>query len=245
MKSKIHQFSSRSFQHPTFHSPLTTRHSQPSTLIACSWSGGKDSCYALMRAIAQGHQLSALVNMMNENGKISRSHGLPLSVLQQQAATLNVPIVAVPTSWNDYRENFITALRTVHSQYGVQSMVFGDIDLQPHRDWEENVCKEAGLQAILPLWQRNRRELVNEMIESGIEAIIVSCNTQMGQDFLGRAITHELADELEAAGIDACGENGEYHTAVVNCPLFAGHIQLPQYEKVLHENYWFLKWHDE
>jgi diphthine-ammonia ligase len=208
--------------------------------IACSWSGGKDSCYALMQAIQQGGQLKALVNMMNEEGKISRSHGLPLEVLQQQAASLGVPIIARSTSWNDYKNNFVDALQQLKTEYGVEAMVFGDIDLQPHRDWEEMVCNEVGLNAMLPLWQQGRRQLVDDMIRSGIEAMIVSCNTQMGERFLGKMITHELVNELESIGIDACGENGEYHTVVINCPLFKNRIVLPEYNKVLHEGYWFL-----
>lgn len=211
-------------------------------LIGCSWSGGKDSCYALMQAREQGHELAALVNMMNENGKISRSHGLPLSVLQQQADAIGAPIIAIPTSWNDYKVNFVDALAQIKQRHHAIAMVFGDIDLQPHRDWEEMVCTEAGLEAILPLWQQDRRKLVDEMISSGIEAVIVSCNTQMGEKYLGRTITHELAGELDKAGIDACGENGEFHTLVVNCPLFAKPVQLPDSRKVLHESYWFLDW---
>lgn len=210
--------------------------------IACSWSGGKDSCYALMQAIQQGNQLKTLVNMMNENGRISRSHGLPLSILQQQASAMDVPVIATPTSWNDYKFHFVNMLQQIKEQYKVEAMVFGDIDLQPHRDWEEMVCAEAGLTAMLPLWQQDRRALVNQMIQNGIEAIIVSCNTQMGESFLGRTINYELVDELEKAGIDACGENGEYHTVVVNCPLFSQPVQLPSCEKVQHENYWFLDW---
>ena len=210
--------------------------------IACSWSGGKDSCYALIKSIEQGCQLKVLVNMMNENGKISRSHGLPLNVLQQQAEKMNVPVVAIPTSWDDYRKHFVGTLQQVKTQYGVEAMVFGDIDLQPHRDWEEMVCDEAGLDALLPLWQQDRRKLVSEMIEHGIEAMIVSCNTQMGERFLGRTIDHDLVEELEKLGIDACGENGEFHTVVVNCPLFKSPVQLPSFKKVLHDNYWFLTW---
>ncbi|HEX6180872.1 MAG TPA: diphthine--ammonia ligase [Chitinophagaceae bacterium] len=210
-------------------------------VIGCSWSGGKDSCYALMKARAEGHELKALVNMMNENGRISRSHGLPLAVLTQQAQKMDVPLLAMPTSWNDYRDTFVRTLASA-KLLGVQAMVFGDIDLQQHRDWEEMVCSESGLEALLPLWQQNRRVLVNEMIESGINAMIVSCNTQMGERFLARTITHELADELEGMGIDACGENGEFHTVVVDCPLFESAIELPEYKKVLHDNYWFLNW---
>jgi diphthine-ammonia ligase len=210
--------------------------------IACSWSGGKDSCYALMQSIQHGNELKALINMMNENGKISRSHGLPLSILQQQASAMNVPLLATPTSWNDYKQHFVNTLRETKQQHNTEAMVFGDIDLQPHRDWEEMVCAEAGLEAMLPLWQQGRRQLVDQMIQSGIDAMIVSCNTQMGERYLGKTITHELADELEKAGIDACGENGEFHTVVINCPLFSNPVQLPPYGKVQHENYWFLDW---
>lgn len=210
--------------------------------IGCSWSGGKDSCYALMQAIAQGNTLKVLVNMMNENGKISRSHGLPFSILQQQAENIGVPIIARATSWNDYKDNFIDALNECKLKFDAAAMVFGDIDLQPHRDWEEMVCREADLQAMLPLWQQNRRQLVTAMIDSGIEAVIVSCNATMGELFLGQTITHELVNELEQIGIDACGENGEYHTVVINCPLFSNRIELPPYEKVQHEGYWFLKY---
>jgi diphthine-ammonia ligase len=210
--------------------------------IGCSWSGGKDSCFALMQAMGQGHQLKALINMMNENGRISRSHGLPEAVLQQQALQMDVPMLAVPTSWEQYKMYFTGALQQVKNDFGVQAMVFGDIDLQPHRDWEEMVCAEAGLDAILPLWQQDRRSLVFSMMESGIEAMIVSCNTQLGQDFLGEMITPRLVDELEKAGVDACGENGEFHTVVLNCPLFRGPVSLPAAEKVLHNGYWFLHW---
>ena len=210
-------------------------------LIGCSWSGGKDSCYALMKALSEGHELKALVNMMNENGRISRSHGLPLAVLKQQAQKMAVRLLAASTSWNDYRDTFVKTLEAA-KLFGVEAMVFGDIDLQQHRDWEEMVCSESDLEALLPLWQQNRRVLVNEMIDSGINAMIVSCNTQMGEKFLGRTITHELANELEGMGIDACGENGEFHTVVVDCPLFESAIELPEYKKVLHDNYWFLSW---
>ena len=210
--------------------------------LGCSWSGGKDSCYALMNVLNTNHQIGALVNMMNENGKISRSHGLPLAILQQQARAIGVPLLAKPTSWNDYQQHFIETLKKVKSDHQVEAMVFGDIDLQEHRDWEEQVCLQAGLNAMLPLWKRNRRELVMEMLDSHIKAMIVSCNVVMGEGFLGRLITPELVNELEEIGVDACGENGEYHTVVINCPLFTHGIVLPRYYTVLHENYWFLQW---
>jgi uncharacterized protein (TIGR00290 family) len=210
--------------------------------IGCSWSGGKDSCYALMLALQENHHVKAILNMMNENGKISRSHGLPLSILEQQADALHVPLYAQPTSWNDYQEHFIQTLKLIHKEQNIEAIVFGDIDLQEHRDWEEMVSRKAGIEAILPLWKGERKHLVHAMIKVGIQAMIVSCNTTMGERFLGRMITDEMIIELEKIGVDVCGENGEFHTVVVNCPLFEQQIKLPFYTKVLHENYWFLDW---
>ena len=212
--------------------------------IACSWSGGKDSCFALMQAIENGSALQVLVNMMNENGIISRSHGLPLSVLQEQAIAMDTPLIAIPTSWNDYEKNFTNTLLDIKTRFAVSTMVFGDIDLQAHRDWEEMVCTKAGIRASLPLWQKDRKQLVYKMLHAGIETMIVSCNTVLGEHFLGQIITETLIPELEARGVDVCGENGEFHTLVINCPLFKTKVKVPAYEKVKHEEYWFLQWKD-
>ena len=213
--------------------------------VACSWSGGKDSCYALMQAVHQGVVPKILLNMMNENGRISRSHGLTSSLLQQQAEAMELPIITIPTSWQDYEKKFTDVLRVLKTTHDVGAMVFGDIDLQAHRDWEEKVCRSAGLSAILPLWQRNRKGLLLEMLVQGMVAMIVSCNMVMGEEFLGEILSHELIPELEARGIDVCGENGEFHTIVVNCPVFNKALILPSFTKVRHEDYWFLQWESE
>ena len=210
--------------------------------IGCSWSGGKDSCLALMQAIQQGHTPSVLINMMNENGKISRSHGLPSSILTQQAQAMNMPMMAIPATWEAYEKAFVDTLLHVKKEFDIASMVFGDIDLQAHRDWEEMVCAKAGLNALLPLWKKDRKELILQMLDAGIETMIVSCNTTMGEKFLGKILSPELIPELESIGVDVCGENGEFHTLVLNCPLFKERIQLPGFTTVLHNDYWFVQW---
>ncbi len=207
--------------------------------ILCSWSGGKDSCFALMQAIHQGYSPKILLNVLNEEGKISRSHGIPSSLLQAQADAAGLPIHLISSNWKEYEPHFVNALLQLKKTYQLSHAVFGDIDLQAHRDWEEKVCTAAGLTAVLPLWQQNRKALVMEMIDSGIETIIVSCNTVMGEKFLGKKISADLVEELEALGVDACGENGEFHTFVVNCPLFSKAIQVKIVRTLQHENYWF------
>lgn len=209
-----------------------------------SWSGGKDSCFAMMKAVELGLTPKVLLNMMNENGKVSRSHGLPLSILEQQAQKMKLPLQAVPATWDDYETKFIAILKNLKSDYNLEAAVFGDIDLQPHKDWEDKVCKAASLKAILPLWQQDRIALVNQMIESGIKTMIVSCNTQMGENYLGKMMTKALALELEEKGIDPCGENGEFHTMVIYCPLFSEAITLPKYTTKTYNDYCFVVWED-
>jgi diphthine-ammonia ligase len=205
----------------------------------CSWSGGKDSCFALMKAIEQGYTPAVLLNVLNEEGKISRSHGIPSAILQAQALSARLPVHLISSSWADYEKNFTGALSLLKEQYQLTHAVFGDIDLQPHRDWEEKVCANAGLTAVLPLWQQGRRELVMAMLDAGIETIIVSCNATMGERYIGRTITPALVDELESIGIDACGENGEFHTLVLNCPLFSKRLQVQVTNTLQHNDYWF------
>ena len=212
--------------------------------VLSSWSGGKDSCYALMKAVEQGLQPTVLLNMMNENGKVSRSHGIPLSILQQQAKQMQVPLVAIPATWSEYEKNYISTLLDIKEKYQIEGVVFGDIDLEPHRAWEEKVCNAANLKAFLPLWQKDRVDLVYQMIDAGIETMIVSCNLQMTEKYLGRMMTKELVIELQEKGIDPCGENGEFHTLVIYCPLFKSKINVPEFRKVTYENYCFLVWEE-
>jgi len=209
--------------------------------LLCSWSGGKDSCFALMKAIESGFVPKVLLNVLNEEGEISRSHGIPREILIAQANAVQLPVHLIESSWSEYENQFVEALRFLHKEYQLTHAVFGDIDLQPHRDWEEMVCAKANLTALLPLWQQDRKTLVLEMIAAGIETIIVSCNETLGPEFLGKVINEALLDELEALGVDVCGENGEYHTLVINCPLFKEKLNVEVVEKLHHGTYWFSK----
>ncbi len=206
-----------------------------------SWSGGKDSCLAMLKAMRQGYQPVGLLNMMNENGEVSRSHAIPKAVLEAQARAVGLPVFTQPATWGEYEKHYVALLQELKDRYGFGHVVFGDIDLEPHREWEEKVTSAVGTEAVLPLWQKGRKDLVLEMIDEGFEAVIVSCNTQMGEDFLGRTIDRDLIDELEAMGVDACGENGEFHTLVVNAPMFKEAVPVQFGKKLVHEHYCFIE----
>lgn len=199
----------------------------------CSWSGGKDSCYAFYKATQLGYKPKVLLNVMNEFGDRSRSHGIPKKILQAQAAALGLPIYFFNSTWNDYEEKYINHLKYLEKKYPITHSVFGDIDIETHRDWEQKVSKAAQLEAVLPLWQGDRKQLVLDMIDAGIEAIIVSCNEALGPGFLGRAIDAEIIKEFELLDVDACGENGEFHTLVVNAPFFKTSLKVEIIDKVV------------
>jgi diphthine-ammonia ligase len=207
-----------------------------------SWSGGKDSCYALMLAKAMGWQPVVLLNILNEEGEISRSHGIPKEILQRQAELLGLPIATPAASWKMYEDVFVASLNALKLRFDLDAAVFGDIDLQAHRDWEEKVCSQAGLDTMLPLWQRSRLALVKEMLSVGrIETFIVSCNSVMGPSFLGKRLDMDVVAALQKLGVDACGENGEYHTLVVNMPLFSCRMAVVFGDARQHGDYWFIE----
>ncbi len=206
----------------------------------CSWSGGKDAYLALARAAAAGGRLQALLCMLHEDGERSRGHGLPLWLLEGQAEALGIPLVARATTWDEYEATYVSAVLDLRAQ-GVTAGVFGDIDLQAHRDWVEGVCEVAGLSCHLPLWQEPRRRLVGELLASGVRATVVAVDdSRLDASFLGREVTWELVAELEAAGADACGEEGEFHTMVTQAPLFSNSVPLAWDGYVSRDGHWIL-----
>jgi len=195
-------------------------------LLAASWSGGKDSCQALWRMKQAGARIHGLLNMLDEQGERSRSHGVRPEVLAAQASAMGLPLFSGYASWAQYESEFIARLHDLAAA-GVQGMVFGDIDLDDHRQWEEKVCAAAGLRAWLPLWQQSREQLVRDFVDAGFLARIVMLNTDMvSQKWLGQTLDHALIDAMLSEGVDPCAESGEFHTLVTDGPLFSAPLSL-------------------
>ncbi|PNY81061.1 adenosine nucleotide hydrolase [Deinococcus koreensis] len=197
-----------------------------SSSFVTSWSGGKDSALAYHRATRAGGRPLAILTVLDENGERTRSHGLRPEVMRAQADALGVPLWTARASWAAYEAEF-TALLARAARAGASRAVFGDIDLQAHRDWEEGVCARAGLEPHLPLWLEDRRPLVDDLLRLGFRALIVAVREDaLPTDLLGRELDAPLVREIEALGADACGENGEYHTVLVNGPDFRNPLNL-------------------
>ncbi|WP_059369278.1 diphthine--ammonia ligase [Treponema endosymbiont of Eucomonympha sp.] len=189
--------------------------------FAASYSGGKDSALALYRAIRSGHKPFCLLTTYNEGAGRSWFHGIPAEALAQVAESAGIPLELVKAGEGDgYARDFEAALSRL-AERGAHACVFGDIDVQEHRDWCASRCSAAGLESLFPLWNGDRRELVRELNDAGFKAVITIVDTsRLSERFLGRTLTREAAEEIAAEGADACGENGEYHTFVCDGPLF-------------------------
>ena len=191
-----------------------------STLALASFSGGKDSMLALHRARAEGLQVRWLLAMLEETGQRLRSHGVPLALLHAQADALGLELVTAAASWDDYQTAFVAQLQALAAR-GAQAAVFGDIDLQAHRDWEEQVCAQVGLCAHLPLWGQPRLSLVQTFLAQGWQARVVCVDSRhLDDSYCGRLFDADFIASLPA-GVDACGENGEFHTFVFDGPAFS------------------------
>lgn len=191
-----------------------------------SWSGGKDSCLALFRAMSQGYKPKMLFTMFSIENDVSSAHRLNEDIIKAQVNALYLESTIGRAKFEDYEAVFVRNLEAFKSQ-DIKYGIFGDIDLDEHRKWEETVCEKAQMTAVLPLWQEDREKLVKEFIDLGFKARIVVVNkTMMSPEFLGRDLSHELLEEIEKTGADVCGENGEYHTVVYDGPLFKTPLNL-------------------
>lgn len=211
--------------------------------IFVSWSGGKDCCLALNRAIKTGMDVRYLANMVTADGKRSCSHGMNASVIKKQAEALGIPIAQRPTTDKNYEEVFTDTLKDFKKQ-GITGGVFGDIDFNAHREWIERVCANAGMTPHLPLWLEDQAKLMEEFIGAGFKSIIVAVKADLlGKEVLGRTIDKKFLDYIAGLNKDItpCGEAGEFHSLVIDGPLFKKKLVITESEKVTRGEHHFLE----
>ncbi len=124
---------------------------------------------------------------------------------------------------------------------GATTGIFGDIDIEGHREWVERVCGQGGASACLPLWQRDRARVMEQLLEAGFKAVIVAVRDQvLPASLLGRVIDEAVLDEIAEAGADLAGEVGEYHSLVVDGPIFERPLDVALGERSLRDGVWFV-----
>jgi len=208
--------------------------------VLVSWSGGKDSALALFEILkTKNYQISALVTTVTEDYDRISMHGVRRILLERQAASLGFPLEQVLISKNGSNEEYEAKMGQVLAKYkaaGVNTVVFGDIFLEDLRQYREGKLASLGMQGIFPIWKRNTQELARSLATLGFKAITTCVDTNaLGGQFVGRVIDEEFLSELPPT-VDACGENGEFHSFVYDGPIFREKIAFKTGEVVLRDN---------
>ncbi len=213
----------------------------PHTTAALLWSGGKDSALALYHA-RKSHPALRIVKLLTcvsqAYDRVSM-HGVRRQLVQEQADALGLPVdfVVMPpsddppcpmahtvpgTSFppNDVYTRTMLAAFAQCKQDGIEVIVFGDIFLEDLRAFRDRLLAHAGLEGCYPLWGRDSMELFDEFTALGFQAITVCIDRErLTEEHCGQFLTPAFRDSLPA-GIDACGERGEYHSFAFDGPIF-------------------------
>ena len=185
------------------------------------WSGGKDSALALHRARTAGLEVSHLINFFDAATGRVRFHATRVEMVQAQAAASGMALRAIGTSWPAMEGRLAEELARLRAE-GFAGVVFGDVHLAEVRAWYEDRVTAAGLEHIEPIWGEPPAQLVREFVEIGGRAVVTCVDlTRLDPSWLGRILDERFVEEIAGAGVDPCGENGEYHTFAFQGPVFS------------------------
>jgi uncharacterized protein (TIGR00290 family) len=207
--------------------------------LIVSWSGGKDSAVSVHEVVRYGrYEIAALLTTVTREYDRVSMHGVRRSLVERQAKSLGFVLEEVFISRGDTEEDYGNAMREVLGRYrrdGVSGVVFGDIHLAEVRKYREENLSRVGMRAIFPLSKRDTTTLAHWLIKAGFKAVVTCVDTNaLSEKFAGRVFDRQFLAELPA-GVDRCGENGEFHCFVYDGPIFHEPIRFRRGEMVLRE----------
>jgi uncharacterized protein (TIGR00290 family) len=204
-----------------------------------NWSGGKDSALALYHA-QKNKDYSIEKLLTNINGKHRRisMHGVREELLELQAEAIGLPLqkIILPEqpSMQEYEKQMKENIEGLKKE-GFTHALFGDIFLEDLKKYREEQLAKVGIHAVFPLWKRDTKELLHEFIDLGFKTILVCTKAEvLPYEFAGRIIDRDFLKDLPT-NVDACGENGEFHSFVYDGPIFKQPIDIKIGEKVFRE----------
>jgi uncharacterized protein (TIGR00290 family) len=210
--------------------------------VALSWSGGKDSALALQALTEERRTPTALLATVTEEYDRVSMHGVRRSLLQRQAAAAGLPLVEVEIPagcTNDLYERRLGAALASTELSAVDEVAFGDLFLEDVRAYRESRLATAGKRARFPLWGRDTAILARRFLAAGFRAILVCVDPRkLDPAFAGRDYDERLLADLPA-GVDPCGENGEFHTFVTAGPVLDRSIECRRGEVVERQGFLF------
>ena len=212
--------------------------------VILSWSGGKDSAIAFIELSRDPrYKIGSLLTTVTAGYDRVSMHGIRVSLLEEQANSLGLPLIKVTIPQGSSNEQYESAMRKILTRAqadGVTAVAFGDLFLEDIRRYREEKLTQVGMKAVFPIWKRDTRELANSFLKAGFKAFLVCVDSKfLNRSFAGRAFDESLLADLPH-DVDPCGENGEFHTFVHAGPIFNRPILVSLGEIVLRENrFWY------
>lgn len=208
-----------------------------------SWSSGKDSAWTLYQLQQdQDIELLGLVTTVNQTHQRVAMHAVRLELLEQQAAAANLPLYIIPIPYPCSNDEYNQAMSLFFESIkglGATHMAFGDLYLDDIRQYRIQNLKPTGLEPLFPLWLKPTDQLAQQMLEAGLKTHITCVDPkQLPASFAGREYNQQFLDELPA-GVDPCGENGEFHSFAYAGPMFKYPIGISFGEVVEREGFVF------
>jgi uncharacterized protein (TIGR00290 family) len=211
--------------------------------VAVSWSGGKESGLAYYKAINWEHEISLLVTFLWEIPPFYH----PLELVKLQSEAMKAPHIEVKVE-KPYFERYRRAINNLREKYGIEGIVTGDISITDsyHGDWMKNVCEGLNVELIRPLWNLNRYHILEELVSKGFKAVFTCVKKPwFNYNWLGRTLDNICIEELKELerrfGMDPCGEFGEYHTMLIDAPMFKDAIEISKFKKEQKNSVFLLK----
>ena len=212
--------------------------------VVLSWSSGKDSAMALHEIKnSKEYEIATLLTTITEGYDRVSMHGVSRVLVEQQAASLGLPLhkVFIPRDCSDAEyETRMNGTLLKFKQDGISLMVFGDIFLQWVKEYRENNLAKLGMKPLFPIWGRDTIELTRSLIALGFQSVITCVDTRVvDSKFLGRVIDADFLAQLPDH-VDRGGENGEFHSFIFNGPIFKEKIACKPGERVSRGHYHFI-----
>jgi uncharacterized protein (TIGR00290 family) len=193
------------------------------------------------RAACELDVVGLLTTVTEDYGRVSM-HGVREEILERQAVAAGLPLrrVRIPAGCVnvEYERRMGAAVAEARVE-GITRVVFGDIFLEDVRAYRERMLAGSGIAPVFPLWGRETAALAREMLDAGLAATVVCVDPRrLPESFAGRAFDRVFLGDLPA-GVDPCGENGEFHTCVTAGPMFATPIGVARGEVVRRDGFVF------
>ena len=208
-----------------------------------SWSSGKDRAWSLHLLRQQSeYEIVGLLTTFNQAVNRVAMHAVRRSLVEAQAQAAGIPLWDVDLPWPCSNADYERIMKGVCDQavaQGITAIAFGDLFLADVRAYGERQLKGTGLEPLFPLWQIPTQELAYEMVRSGLRAKLVCVDPRkLAPEFVGRDFDEHLLADLPA-GVDPCGENGEFHTFAFDGPIFSRPVDFTLGEVVRRDSFVF------